>query len=198
MRSKRMVGSRRWTSLATTLAAFAVLGATLAWWGLELFSPGSPIAPSAAPADQRDAADLGAASRLFGNVPTGPAATAPVNANIQVIGVAAAGARASAVLAIDSTRPKAYLVGETLAAGTRLLEVRADRVVVERNGARIELPAPARPSVAILSAGPARAGAGSEAAAPTGAHAAAAAVASPTPAPAPAAAPPPAPPDQEE
>lgn len=157
MRLKRTAASRRWTSLAASLAMFALLCATLAYWAMQLLAPPVPIAPSGSLVDHRDAPDLASAARLFGQPGGGAAAAPPVAlANIQVLGVAASTVRGSAVLVVDGKPPKAYMVGDVVAPGARLVEVRPDLAVVEQNGARVELVAPQRPSVAILSGGPAR------------------------------------------
>lgn len=157
MRFKRTVASRRWTPLAASLAMFALLCATIAYWALQLLSPAVPIAPAGSLADQRDAPDLVAAGRLFG-MPVGGrgAAQVAVASNIQVLGVAASEVRGSAVLAVDGKPPKAYMVGDAVGADAKLVEVRSDAAIIERNGARVELAAPQRPSVATLTSGPAR------------------------------------------
>lgn len=167
MRFKRTVASRRWTTLAASLATFALLCATIAYWALQLFSPAVPIAPTGSLADQRDAPDLVAAGRLFG-MPIGSRGAAPVAvvSNIQVLGVAASELRGSAVLVVDGKPPKAFMVGDAVGADAKLVEVRSDAAIIERNGARVELAAPQRPSVATLSSGPARADASSAAVAP--------------------------------
>jgi hypothetical protein len=115
-----------------------------------------PIAPPGSLVDHRDAPDLFAAAKLFGQ-PGGAAATlaAAPPSNLQVLGVAASAVRGSAVLVVDGKPAKAYLVGESVNASTRLVEVRADAAVVEQNGVRVELVAPQRPSVDLLWAGPA-------------------------------------------
>lgn len=158
MRLKRTVASARWTSLAASFATFALLCATLAYWALQLLAPAVPIAPPGSLVDHRDAPDLFAAARLFGQ-PGGAGATlaAAPPSNLQVLGVAASAVRGSAVLVVDGQPAKAYLVGEAVNANTRLVEVRADVAVVEQNGVRVELVAPQRPSVSLLWAGPARA-----------------------------------------
>jgi general secretion pathway protein C len=167
MRFKRTVASRRWTPLAASLAMFALLCATIAYWALQLFAPAVPIAPAGSLADQRDAPDLVAAGRLFG-MPVGSrgAAQVAVVSNIQVLGVAASEVRGSAVLVVDGKPPKAYMVGDAVGADAKLVEVRSDAAIIERNGARVELAAPQRPSVATLSSGPARSDASSAAVAP--------------------------------
>lgn len=167
MRFKRTVASRRWTPLAASLAMFALLCATIAYWALQLVAPAVPIAPAGSLADQRDAPDLFAAGKLFG-LPVGSrgAAQVAVVSNIQVLGVAASEVRGSAVLVVDGKPPKAYMVGDAVGADAKLVEVRSDAAIIERNGARVELAAPQRPSVATLSSGPARADANSAAVAP--------------------------------
>jgi general secretion pathway protein C len=155
MRFKRTVASRRWTSLAASLAMFALLCATIAYWVLQLLAPAVPIAPTASLVDQREAPDLVAAAKLFGMPVGGRAgATAASVSNIQVLGVAASEVRGSAVLVVDGKQPKAYMVGDKVTGDTLLVEVQSDVAVIERNGVRIELVAPQRPSVAILSGGP--------------------------------------------
>lgn len=167
MRFKRTVVSRRWTPPVASLAMFAVLCATLVYWALQLFEPAVPIAPAGSLADQRDAPDLGAAARLFGQ-PVGDrtAGLATAASNIQVLGVAASARHGSAVLAVDGKQPKAYQIGDAVTADAKLVEVRSDAAIIERNGMRIELPAPQRPSVATLSSGPTRSGASTAASAP--------------------------------
>lgn len=167
MRFKRTVASRRWTPLAASLAMFALLCATIAYWALQLLSPAVPIAPAGSLADQRDTPDLVAAGRLFG-MPVGSrgAAQVAVASNIQVLGVAASEVRGSAVLVVDGKPPKAYMVGDAVGADAKLVEVRSDAAIIERNGARVELAAPQRPSVATLSSGPARSDASPAAVAP--------------------------------
>ncbi|RPH63626.1 MAG: hypothetical protein EHM83_09740 [Burkholderiales bacterium] len=157
MRLKRTVASRRWTSLASSLVLFALLCATLAYWGLQLLAPPVAIAPSASLVDHRDAPDLATAARLFGQPVGGGTTAAPVSlSNIQVLGVAASAVRGSVVLVVDGKPARAYMVGDAVTESARLVEVRPDVAVIEQNGARVELVAPQRPSVAILSGGPVR------------------------------------------
>lgn len=167
MRFKRPAAVRRFTPTAASLAMFALLCATIVYWALQLLAPAVPIAPSGSLADRGDAPDLASAARLFG-LPAGSsgaqASVAPPS-NIQVLGVAASELRGSAVLAVDGKSPRAFMVGDAVSADAKLVEVRPGAVVIERNGARVELPAPQRPSVATLWAGPARAGESTSAAA---------------------------------
>jgi len=167
MRFKRPAGARRFSPTAASLAMFALLCATIAYWVLQLLAPAVPIAPAGSLADRGDVPELASAARLFG-LPAGSggaqASVAPAS-NIQVLGVAASELRGSAVLAVDGKPPRAFMVGDAVSADAKLVEVRPGAIVIERNGARIELPAPQRPSVATLWSGPARAGESTSAAA---------------------------------
>jgi len=157
MRIKRTVASSRWTPLAVSLAMSALLCATIAYWALQWLAPAVPIAPAGSLSDRQDTPDLVAAVPLFG-LPVGGRAAGPDAAlsNIRVLGVAASTVRGSAVLSVDGKPPRAYMVGDAVTAEATLAEVRSDAAVIERSGMRFELAAPQRPSVAILSAGPAR------------------------------------------
>lgn len=151
---KRSLRSRRWAPSIATVAAFAALGATCAYWALQLLAPPMAIAPAASLVDTRSAPDLSAAQALFGRASADARATAPAGIDVRVLGVAANPARGSAVLVVDSGAARAYRVGETLVRELRLVEVRADAVALENAGERIELAAPPRPSIALLSSGP--------------------------------------------
>ncbi len=141
--------------MAAALAMFALLCAAIAYWTLQLLAPAVPIAPAGSLADQRDTPDLAAAARLFGlPAGSGGAPSAVAQSAIQVLGVAASDLRGSAVLVVDGKPPRAFMVGDAVGADTRLVAVHSGAVTIERNGARIELPAPQRPSVATLWAGP--------------------------------------------
>lgn len=148
---KRTHRPRHWGPTIVAFAAFGALGGTGAYWALQLFAPPVAIAPAGSLVDTRSAPDLVAAQALFGSASTG---VAPADLDIRVIGVAASPARGSAVLVVDSNAAKAFLVGDDVGDGLRLVEVRPDAAVLERKGVRIELRAPQRPSVALLSSGP--------------------------------------------
>ncbi len=154
---KRSLRSRRWAPSIAAVAAFGVLGATCAYWALQLFAPPIAIAPTGSLVDTRSAHDLVGAQALFGSTSSEVVAAAPADLDIRVLGVAASPSRGSVVLVVDSGPAKAFLVGDEVATGLRLVAVRSDAAVLERNGKRIELPTPQRPSVALLSGGPAAA-----------------------------------------
>lgn len=184
MRLKRTVATRRWASSLVALALSGVLGATIAWWALQLFAPPIAIAPPGSLADQHGAPDLTASARLFGEpVGTRTASAPAAMANIQVLGVAASTVRASAVIAVDGKPARAYMVGDAVTTDARLIEVRADRAIVEQRGARVELVAPQRPSVDVLWSGPAQHDRAEAARPPVPAAAAPAAAAPATPVP---------------
>lgn len=152
---KRSLRSRRWAPSIAAVAAFGVLGATCAYWALQSFAPPIAIAPTGSLVDTRNTHDLAGAQALFGSSSSQVVSTAPADLDIRVLGVAASPSRGSVVLVVDSGPARAFLVGDEIDTGLRLVEVRSDAAVLERNGTRIELPAPQRPSVALLSSGPA-------------------------------------------
>lgn len=159
MRFRSPAGSRRWASYLVTAVLFAALCGAATYWALQLFAPRVAIAPAGSLVDWQKAPDLDTASRLFGAAPSagdaGPSAAVP--SNIRVLGVAASSSRATAVLSIDGKPPIAFLAGAKISDHARLLEVHADSVVIEQGGGRVELPAPKRPDIAVLSAGANRA-----------------------------------------
>ncbi|MGD9945003.1 MAG: type II secretion system protein N [Burkholderiaceae bacterium] len=115
-------------------------------------APPVAIAPAGSIVDYGNAPDLGPAAQLFGQRNLNAQAQ-PASSNIQVLGVAASARRASAVLSVDGGPAKAFMVGDEVSDGVRLVAVRADAAVIEQGGKRIELVAPQRPSLAILSGG---------------------------------------------
>lgn len=164
MHIKRTVGAGRWTSTLATVVAFGALCAVLAYWTLQLLAPPVAIAPTGSLVDYRAVPELDSAAALFGA--RGGAPTQAAQADVRVLGVAASPTRASAVLVVGSGPARAYLVGDAVGDDMRLIEVRSDAAVLERNHARIELQAPKRPSIAMLWSGPAAPGESPDLAAP--------------------------------
>ena len=153
MRFPRTVASRRWTPLLASLALAGLLCAAIAYWAMQLLAPGVAIAPAGSIVDYGRTPDLAAAGKVFGfQGGQAGAAVTPAMSNIKVLGVAA-GQRGSAVLSVDGKPPRPYAVGDAIAPGLVLAEVRADAVVLDQSGARIELRAPDRPSPDLLSCG---------------------------------------------
>jgi general secretion pathway protein C len=147
-----------WPVWLATVLAFAALCGAVAYWAMVLLAPPAPIAPAGLAQDARALPELRAASQLFGVTRAEAAAAAPPS-TIQVVGVVAAGWRGSAILAVDGKPPKMYTVGSPLTPTQSLVAVRADRVVIDTNGLVQELPAPPKPSLAVLTEGKARASA---------------------------------------
>lgn len=142
-----------------TVALAAALASIAAYWALQLLAPRPAIAPVAS-AETAGPIDPAPAARLFGGAAPARAA-APAPSNLQVLGVIASrGQRAAAILSVDGQPGRAFGVGSALPDQSRVAEVYADRVVLERDGARIDLPAPARGSTAVLTSGPRRGAAG--------------------------------------
>lgn len=137
------------------VALFALLCAIVAGWALQLLAPRAPVAPSGAVAQAQPPADLGLASQLFGGAPVagGEPAAAAAPSNIQVSGVLAAGERGVALLAIDGKPARPFAVGEPVSDGLAVRSVSASEVVLDRGGSPMRLPAPARSSVDVLTAG---------------------------------------------
>lgn len=143
--------SRQWGPSLAALAAFAVLGATIAWWAMQLLTPPAAIAPAGSLIDTTAMPDIGPAQALFGSDHRYDPGTASPAPDIRVLGVAAGTRRASAVLVVGSDIPRAWAPGEHIDDHLRLIAVHEDRIVLERDGTRFELLPPARPSPSLLS-----------------------------------------------
>lgn len=116
-----------------TLTAASLLGVVAAYWSWAFLAP-APV--SRAPAAFETEARTSSAGGLFGTAKQGMA-TATASA-VRLTGVVAAsgGRRGHAVLRLDGKKTVAVLQGEDIEPGLRLAEVHADRIVLERNGAR--------------------------------------------------------------
>lgn len=148
-----------WPAWLGTLAAFAVLCALVAWWAVQLLAPRAPVAPAAAAGETQALPELRLAAQVFGAAPGAQGPAVVTASNVSVAGVLSAGARGSAILSVDGQPPRAYAVGERIGPGQTLFEVRGDVIVLDENGRRLELPAPARPALSLLTDGPRRDGA---------------------------------------
>ena len=135
---------------------FAGLCAICAAWALALLAPRSPVTPAGTIAQSGAPVDLRQASGLFGAQATQEVSAAAVGpADIQVVGVMAAGSRGVALLAVNGRPAKPFAVGESVDAETTVAAVSADAVTLERRGQRVKAPAPKRPDLAVLTSGPA-------------------------------------------
>jgi general secretion pathway protein C len=126
----------------------ALVCAIAAYWVIRIATP-APSAPppplAAAPARNVDPV---LAARMFGLVQTAAVAAS----NVQVAGVYSAGLRSAAILVVDGKPPRVYVQGAQITPGSTLAEIHPDRVIIEVNGARQEVRAPARPAVAAAGA----------------------------------------------
>lgn len=129
-----------------------ILVAIIAYWIMQLAAPRPAIAPSGIQGEVATSRSLAAAAGAFGR----PGAAAPVAAaptNIQVFGVAESGEHGVAILAVDGKPAEAFAVGSKVNDSTLLVSALDGKVVLEQHGRRIEVDAPARPSLAVLSSG---------------------------------------------
>lgn len=125
--------AKRKTPILVHVFGAAAASALVAYWGLQLAAPAPPaVAGVAAPVPSRDA-DPRLAARIMGDVNFGAIAAIQ---NVQLGGVFVAGPQSSAVVSIDGKPARAVLLGQEVSAGTRLVEVRADSITLERDGAR--------------------------------------------------------------
>lgn len=122
----------RWTPGWYALGAI-ILGGLLAKWTWILFAP---HALSVFPAKQEVA--VTASDTLFGVAALPDATTAntvPALPNVSLVGVFS-GKQGFAVLKLDDKKQQGVALGEEVSAGTKLVEVAADHVLLERNGVR--------------------------------------------------------------
>ena len=134
-----------------------LLAAIVAYWIMQLAAPRPAIAPSGALGEAATTRSLNSAALAFGR-PQGPQPVVATPTNIQVLGVAESGENGVAILAVDGKPAIAHAVGSTLEDGTKLISALDGKVVLEQNGRRIEIDAPARPSLAVLTSGVGRPG----------------------------------------
>jgi general secretion pathway protein C len=122
------------TASVVTVAALALLGLVLAYWTWAWLAPRPESRVRAA---EQPGGQIEAAYGLFGNaqqdrdrISTGGA--------VKLLGVVADPRTRSgyAVLRLDAKRTVAVREGGEIESGMRLIEVRADHVVLERNGQR--------------------------------------------------------------
>jgi general secretion pathway protein C len=152
------------TNFVTKLAAI-VLGLCLvgivAFWASKLLAPRVAVAPVVVSAPPSDNQESTFTRQLFGNAPLETAAnTAPVDSRLQVQGVIAS-ASGVAVLSVDGAAAKPFMVGQTITKGVVLTQVKADKVVIRRDGIEQTLPTPIKPDKSILTAGKSASGASS-------------------------------------
>ena len=121
-------------SLLWRMLGALVFGVMLARWSWLLLAP-HPAAVAVAP-EQGATVEAG---KLFGGAISGvPPAEGTTLPNVRLVGVFAAriGRPGFAVFKLDSKQQVGVVVGESVASGTRLLEVHPDYVLLERAGVR--------------------------------------------------------------
>lgn len=159
----------RWTSLAASFLSAAVLCGVIAYWAMILSAPRIAIAPAGSLIDRGAPSDLGPAQRLFGQIAGAAASSATAASNITVIGIVVSSRNGSAILVVDGKPARPVGVGEEVEPGLKLTSVSATEVVLERDGVKLRLPAPAGADPEVLTRGADPAGPGPETIAPVSA-----------------------------
>jgi general secretion pathway protein C len=158
MRLKRLTGTSgqtfRPTLILVNLGLIALLGASTAYWVLQLTAP--PVALAPATAALADTGDTSSARNLFGVEASArtPAAQASRLSAIKVLGILTDRGNPVAILSMDGKPARAYGVGDEVAVGLRIAAIDARRISFSPGGAGFELPAPERPAGALGNTGP--------------------------------------------
>ncbi|MGH6611004.1 MAG: hypothetical protein ACRECQ_12190 [Burkholderiaceae bacterium] len=141
---------KKFAFAAVHLVFFAGVVAIAAYWSIRIFTPAPIAAPPPLPPPPLRDPDPVAAARMFGKVDV----QQQVAANIQALGVFAAGKDSSAVLVVDGKPARVFLIGQEVAPGMKLVSVTSDVAVLETGSGRTEVRLPARP-IAQLGGSPA-------------------------------------------
>jgi general secretion pathway protein C len=159
------VTASRWTPIAATLLALALLSHSLAQWSWRALTPPEraslPPAVTASPPQNTNATLLRdvLAANLFGVVAMKSGSYSPDNLpitslNLVLTGVMVRGKGSYALIRIDGGDETPISIGQEVQAGARLHAVYADRAVLERGGSYEGLPLkdmiPALPPGAIV------------------------------------------------
>src|SRR5512135_3349859 len=139
------VTASRWTPLAATLLALALLSYSLAQWGWRVLTPpertSAPPAVMASPLQNTNATLLRdvLATNLFGVVALKNGSYSPdslpiTSLNLVLTGVMVRGPGSYALIRIDGGDETPIAIGQEVQAGARLHAVYADRVVLVRDG----------------------------------------------------------------
>lgn len=141
----RSLGLTTATVWLATLASVAALAVVAAYWTWAWLAPrAEPAAPAPVPAVAR----LDAARGLFGSVRANRVSAAPSASasSFRLLGLVAASGHEPgyALLKLDGKWTLAVRPGMEIEPGTRLVEVNADHVVLDRHGMRETLALPSR------------------------------------------------------
>lgn len=126
-----------------TLAAVTALAVASAYWTWAWFAPrAQPATQAPVPALAR----LDAARGLFGNVRANRISAVPGATTFKLLGLVSASGNEPgyALLKLDGNRAIAVRQGGEIEPGTRVVEVNADHIVLDRRGARETLALPRR------------------------------------------------------
>ena len=156
------VENKGWAWWLACAMGLCLLTGAIAYWSSIWFAPAVRIAPAGSLSDQSGPVNLGQAQGLFGQVP----ASAPIQvvaaapSNIKVLGIVAAGAKGSAILAIDGKPAKVYAVGDKVDGENLLLGVDARQVTLGASGKTNKqfLPVPVKPELSVLTQGATKTG----------------------------------------
>ena len=118
-----------------SLALFAVFCATLTYWVITLTTMSGAPLPAAAARPQPSTEQ---AATLFGGQ-----LQRNVNQDIHLFGILALSEGAAAIVSVGGEPPHAVSLGSALMQGTKLSEVRARSIIIDRNGAHSEVFLPA-------------------------------------------------------
>lgn len=135
-----------WLPRLASLLLLSLLAGILAWWVPRLAAPTQAIAPIATGTVALPP-DANLAASLFGAQPP-KAADAP-SLNFKVVGLVS-GKRGSALISVDGRPLRSVALGDEVESGWMLVGINAERVVLERHGARTEIAAPPRNAVSLL------------------------------------------------
>jgi len=131
---------------AVHLLFFAGVIAIGAYWSVRIFTPAPTSAPPPLPPPPLRDPDPTAAARMFGKVEI---AQAVVAANVQALGVFAAGKDSSAVLVVDGKPPRVFLMGQEVVPGTRLASIDSELIILDTPTGKQEVRLPPPPAVAV-------------------------------------------------
>lgn len=131
-------------------AGAALACAQLAYWSVRLMTAPATPAPAPARAALLRDPDPALAARAFGQVEQ----VAAIAGNIQLAGVFSAGKDSAAVVAVDDRPPRAVLLGDEVAPGSKLVAVDPQGITLESGGVRRQLKVPAAPAADLSAAAP--------------------------------------------
>ncbi|HYM48011.1 MAG TPA: type II secretion system protein N, partial [Burkholderiaceae bacterium] len=123
---------KKFASAAVHLVFFAGVMAIAAYWSVRIFTPVPTAAPPPLPPPPLRDPDPMASARMFGKVDVVQSHAA----NVQAVGVFAAGKDSSAVLVVDGKPARVFLIGQEVAPGMKLVSVTSEIVVLEASGGR--------------------------------------------------------------